>query len=87
VARCGPAPGVPTLRNHENEGHIMGIMGMVLLALAIFFFVLTLTVILGGISRRADRDLLRRSAQDAATGEGGLTLPPDMGGPYRDQPA
>ena len=65
----------------------MDVSVMVLLGFAVFFVVMMLTVVLGAISRKADKELLRRSEEDAAKGEGGLTLPPSPEGRYQDQPA
>ncbi len=65
----------------------MGVTGAVLLGIVIFFGIVFLTLLLGAFGRRAERDILRRNAQDVLTGEGGMTLPPSQDWRYRDTPA
>jgi hypothetical protein len=53
----------------------MLIVGSVVLGIAIFFAVILLTIILGGVSRKDDKRCLRETAEDLAARSGGVTPP------------
>lgn len=65
----------------------MDIGWLALLGAAIFFFgLLFITVLLGAFGRKDEREILRRNAEDLASGGGGMTPPPSQNRPYRDNP-
>ncbi len=62
----------------------MDVIGVVVLGILFFFGVVLLTLVMGAVGKRAERDIRLRNAQDVATGEGGMTLPPSPTTHYRD---
>jgi hypothetical protein len=65
----------------------MDIGWLALLGAAIFFLGLMLiTVLLGAFAQKDEREILRRNADDIASGGGSMTPPPSQNRPYRDSP-
>lgn len=58
----------------------MQIIGFLVLGFIFFFGIVLFTLLLGALGKKDDREILQRSAEDAARGEGGLTRPPSPEG-------
>lgn len=55
-------------------------IGWLVGAFTFFFGIVLFTLLLGALGKKDDQTILRRSAEDAARGEGGLTQPPSPEG-------
>jgi hypothetical protein len=64
----------------------MDVVGVVVLGILFFFGVVLLTLLMGALGRKDERDILRRNARDVASDEGGMTLPPSPTGRFHDNP-
>ena len=63
----------------------MDVTAVVVAGILFFLGIVLLTLLFGAFGKRDEREILRRNAEDIATGEGGMTLPP-RSDHYRETP-